>query len=368
MSVTAISKGAAFTKVFQALHLPPLPASSEVPLQLIAQALRRAAHILAPCPRHELERSVRQSLGAFADNLDVLNANVSEVLDSLFAFGDIIEMRPQADDPWSLSPLVIRPAPPAFVARKSGVMILLGVAGDEITPLSSEMNMRVECRGVLRTIMSDGTENLHLLLTDLGLLELSERAWLRLPPAETAAGFRAAWNQRLTESAGTSAIEGLKILDGRSNPSFYNGRWVAPTHGHNGLYVARRTQRYGAPLWCLVDLVEGVAAHFLDLTAGSGHERPCDVAWRVQMALDAGSGTPQRVRLRASGQQTRLDFYSPIPSWAERKLAVDGKPIAPERCLFSYEIPAESGSEIVAFLQSHLWMTPESHPNEGPTP
>jgi hypothetical protein len=365
MSVTAISKVAAFATVMQALHLPPLPVSDEIPHKMVAQALRRAAHILAPCPRHEVEKSVRRSLGFFAADFDAFSATVSEVLDLLFAYGDIFEMRPIADDPWSLSPLVTRPAPPAFVVRRSGKAIILGVAGDEITPLSSEMNRRLEWRGVLRTLAPVGNENLRLLLTDLGLLELSERAWLRLPVTDTAIGFCAAWNLRLKDGAGTPVVDGLQILDGRLNPGFYKGRWVAPARGHNGLHVARRAQRYGAPLWCLVELVDGTSTRLLDLTTRSGHERPCDVAWRIQMASDACSGSPQRVRVRASGDESRLDFFSPIPSWAERKLAVDGERIAPERCLFSYVIPAESRDELVEFLQSHLWMSPDSQRSGG---
>jgi hypothetical protein len=239
-------------------------------------------------------------------------------------------------------------------------MIILGVAGDEITPLSSEVNKRLAWHGVLRILVPEGPENLRTFLTELGLIELSEKTWLRLPSMESATHYSAAWTRRLADTAPASAIEGLQILDTRRPPDFYSGRWVETYSTLNGLHIGRRAQRYGAPLWCLVDLAAGVPRRFLDLASRRDRERTCDLAWRIQMALDADAGTPQRVRLRQADDQVVLDFFSPLPSWAERKLAVVGERTARHRSLLSYLIPQPEVDETIKFVKDYLWITPEA--------
>jgi len=78
------------------------------------------------------------------------------------------------------------------------------------------------------------------------------------------------------------------------------------------------------------------------------------------MALDAALGKPQHVRVRTMDQQSRLDFFSPIPSWAERKMAVVGNRTVAEHCLFSYVVPQEHTVEMTDFLQGYLWIVSEA--------
>ena len=324
--------------------------------QLLAQALRRAAHALAPCPRHELERAVHQSLKGLGLGDGDLRICTEETLETLLVYGEILEMRTATDDPWHTSPLVLRPAPPSFVVRKNGSIVILGVAGDEITPLTSEMNARVAYQGVLRILSPDGSEDLRTLLREVELIELSENAWLRLPPAETATAYLATWRQNLSVTAPATAIEGLRILDTARPSSFYPDRWVGPGAAHSGMYVARRDQRYGAPLWCLVDLTDGAPRRFVDLVSRGDRLRPCDVAWRIQMAIDAKAGSPQRFRIRPLGPGYALDFFSPLPSWAERKLAVAGERTERHKCLVSYRIYAPDLEHERRFLRERLWL------------
>jgi hypothetical protein len=360
MTLAVISRDAALARVAQALRIPvPGTATDGISLPLIAQAVRRAAHILAPCPRHELERAVQQSLKDISADIEEIATRVAEALESLLAYGDILEMRTPAGDPWTTGYFIVRPSPPTFVVRKNGSAIILGVAGDEITPLPSAMNERIGYRGVLRALAPEGTENLRLLLAELGLVELSEKAWLHLPPTESAMHYRQAWAHRLSESASVSAIEGLQTLDTRRSSTYYSGRWVESSISLNGMHVGRRPQRYGSSLWCLVDLVSGVPRRLLDLASKDGRERPCDLAWRIQMAIDAECGAPQRVRIRSSGQGCILDFFSPLPCWAERKLAVTGERVEPNRSLLSYVITSPEVDETVNFIKTYLWITPE---------
>jgi hypothetical protein len=355
--VTLIPSHEVLPRIAKSLRIADV--SARLTAQLIAQALRRAAHILAPCPRHELERAVRQSLRGLDLGDDDLRICTEETLETLLVYGEILEMRTAADDLWLTSPFVLRPAPPAFVVRKNGSVIILGVAGDEITPFTSDMNARVAYCGVLRILSPDGSEDLRALLREMELIELPENTWLRLPPVESAAAYLATWRQKLSITATATAIEGLRILDTVRPSSYYPDRWVDPRVAHSGTYVARRDQRYGAPLWCLVDLKDGVPCRFVDLTSRGDRVRPCDIAWRIQMALDAQAGCPQRFRVRPLGPEYGLDFFSPLPSWAERKLAVAGEKTDRHKSLLSYCVSTTDLEHETQFLRGRLWMEPE---------
>jgi hypothetical protein len=330
--------------------------TTTVSLPLIAQSLRRAAHILAPCPRHELERAVCRALAPLAPDDSIIEEQVNEALHTLIAYGDILEMKTQSDDAWAVSPLVIRPAPPSFVLRKNGTAIILGVAGDEITPLTDASNERIQWHGVLRTLPPQPGENLKEFLSEMGIVELSERLWLRLPIVESASSFLSHWNQTLAQQPHISEIENLQVIDPAQPSNFYKGRWRDPGSTMTGLYVGRRKQRYGSNLWCIVLLEKGAPTRLIDLSLGPYYERPCDVAWRIQMALDAAANRAQQYSMRTGEEGVIFDFYSPIPSWAERKLSTVGSRIATSRCLFTYLIPHSDRNEVTSFLGGYLWI------------
>jgi hypothetical protein len=191
-------------------------------------------------------------------------------------------------------------------------------------------------------------------LKETGLIEISERSWLRSPPAESAAGYVATWSRLLAERP-PSDTDNVRILDGAKPQNYYAGRWTEAT-GHTGLYVGRRGQRYGSELWCLFDLDCGRVRRFLDFVSEGDRLRPCDVAWRVQMAFDAVAGTPQQVAVRSAGTRSIIDFFSPLPSWAERRLTVSGEKTERDRCLLSYSLPAGRLDSELEFLKNTLWL------------
>jgi hypothetical protein len=283
-----------------------------------------------------------------------------ETLETLLVYGEVLEMRAAADDPWGTSPLVLRPAPPSFVVRKDGTAVVLGVAGDDLTPFPPDLNASMASEGVLRILPSNTRPDLRSLLQELGLIELNEQTWLRLPAIELVEAYLAFWRQQLGAASASAAIEGIRILDTKRPTSFYPDRWVDPATMHSGMYIARRPQRYGAGLWCLVDLERGVPRRFIDLVSKGDRVRPCDIAWRIQMAIDAQAGSPQRFRIRTSEAISILDFLSPIPSWAERKLAVGGRRTAPHKSLLSYSLPTSDLEPEARFLQERLWLQPEA--------
>lgn len=319
---------------------------------LLKPALRRAAHILAPAARGDLVRFVAEPLAPFGDQRDA----VESALDEMIVYGDILAMRRQSLDSWGAPAEVLRPAPPTFVRRSNDEFIILGSAGDHPTALSQDLDALLIYDGVVRRLgIQDEDLSAHLRL--MGFAQLSEQAWLRTPPVESHAAHLARWQARLDAAPSLEhAVDGLDLLDGARNPVFYRGRWTAPGT-QSGMFVARRPQLYGAPLWSLARFEEGRVLRLIDLYADDDRQRPCDLAWRIQAALDAERATPQRARVQRTTGTASIDLFSPLPAFAERRLALVATKAARARCLYSFALPTARLAEEVGALRALLWMT-----------
>ena len=137
---------------------------------------------------------------------------------------------------------------------------------------------------------------------------------------------------------------------------FYPGRWVEP-EGLSGVFVGRRSQSYGASVWCAVELKDGCPVHALDFPGKKSPWRGCDEAWRLQASIDSRRGEAQVFEIRDGPPGTRLfDFFSPVPMWVRRRLDAVGEPALPSRCLFSYKLREEEVAEESAFLEEFAWL------------
>ncbi len=358
--IPALSSREALGSIIRSLRLPASLTES-VSDEVIAQSLRRAIHIEAPCAAYALARAACEALTGLGLPDEALESRIEEVMESLIAYGDILEMRNAGEDRWKADgALELRAAPPAFVQRKDGSVVLLGVAGDEITPLPGDWDPRIHYRGALRIVRFETGEDTRALLHEMGLFELPEAVWLRLPSREISATHIKTWHDRLAAEPPSTPIQGLQILDTRKSPTYYAGRWMEARASHDGFFVARRPQRFGAPLWCIVDLERGVVKRFKDLFSPGDRIRPCDLAWRLQAALDAEAGAPQRYRVAPPLGATRITFFSPLPCWAERRLAIVGDKAKPENGLYAFDVPPGAAAAETGFLREMLWMTERS--------
>ena len=325
--------------------------------QIIAQSLRRGVFILSPCVRHELENAIEQALCALClVPKDELVSRIHTTLEQLLVFGEIFEMKTLQGENWQSASLILRPAPPSFVCRCDNSIVILGIAGDELTPLTSELNEQVSFHGPLRILSSNQKDHIANSLREMGLIELSEKVWLHLPIAQSPAQFLSSYLEALNEAPRTEKIEGLRILDSSRSPHNYKDRWVEPRGDLDGVYIARRPQKYGSALWSFVQLHLGIPERFIDLYSRDDRERPCDLAWRLQAAIDAEIGAPQNFKVEPVDSDCRYDFYSPLPSWAERALAVVGERVAPIKCLVSYKVPKRLTEDKCRMLRELMWM------------
>lgn len=321
--------------------------------ELLKPALRRGAFLLAPCSAADLIAFVAEPLMPLGD----LRNTLEDALAELIAYGDILEMRRLDSDPWDAPALTLRPAPPSFILRGQHEAILVGVSGDLPSPLTAELADQVAEEGPVRVLRSD-IEHLDAHLKLLGLTQLTESIWLRTPVAEAAQAFVSRWSEKLEARLDlVGAVDGLEILDPAKPRRSYRNRWRQPAAGDTGIFVAKRGQVYGGKIWCLVRLEGGTPIKLLDLYSDSDRQRPCDLAWRLGAAIDAVRGDPLSLVVRKIGEKSRLEFSSPIPSFAERHLALAGAKLAGDGYLFAFEMDNTKVEREVNHLQSLLWMT-----------
>lgn len=353
--IEILSPARVLERTGRALALSELQSSAET---ITAQSLRRAVSALAPCSRAEALRFARQPLASLLSQPDEW---FEAVLDELIAYGDILEVTLQDQDNWQTEKLVLRPAPPSFVRRANGDLIILGVAGDQPTALLGELDERLLHRGTLRTLEQPLPSGTTDLLKALGLIELVESAWLRAPATTSAQSYsEQILNQLHRTEVATAPVEGLSILDPAASVKFYSGRWRLPGPGDSGVYIARRRQLFGLRPWCLAELDKGLPRRLQDLVATDDQERPCDLAWRIQAAFDATAGRPQLVRPVQTEEAVTLEFFSPLPAFAERRLAARGEKLARSGCLFAYSLSPTAAREELAALSEKLWLI-ETH-------
>ena len=353
MVITRLTPDGVLQSVGQSLGLDPTQYRIDSDA-FLAALVRRVAGALCPCSPSTLASAVQESLqylsppGAATKLLD-------SVIEKLVVVGDLLELSQVTIDDSHVKGTWVFVAPPSFVARPGGSVIISGISLDEITPLPASLSTRVCHEGVTRILHPAPSEDLSGVLRDLGFVELSAKHWLRAPTQTSPQFARDAMLIRLEAQPASGSIPELTILDPSSAVTHYRRRWIDPA-GQIGHFVARRPQAYGAPLWGMVSLQDGTAAKFLDFPLKETPFRGCDVAWHLQMAIDATRGTPQRYRLRSTPKGLCFDFFSPLPLWADRRLSILGTSIQPESCLSSYLLPTTELATEEAFLRDRLWL------------
>jgi hypothetical protein len=247
-------------------------------------------------------------------------------------------------------------APASFVVRQSGLVVILGVAADQLSPLPSDLERRIQYVGHIRRLRPcSEKEDLRSELLHVGLLEITSDGWLKSPKLSTASPAVAACDRAHDVVPPSRDIPGLLLLDPTKSVLFYRGRWTEPK-SQTGRFVARRQQAYGADLWCYVQLKHGQPERMIDFPQRGSRWRGCDEAWYLQMAIDAQRGSPQRFRVTPSGDAHILELFSPVPAWARRRWDAIGEPVPKTGSLFAYRIAKAEIEEERRFAREALWL------------
>ncbi len=325
-------------------------------VEAMASSLRRAAGLLCPCSNRTLIHAVVEPLRDLVDDLEAFRQACDEVLEALVAHGDLLEFSITDSEGASGKRALLHTAPPSFVRRKSGVLILLGIVPDGVSPLPEDIEQYVEHKNHVCLLAPAAEGEFADQLLELGYIELSLNAWTKAPERETAWQHLSKFHALLEGVPPSGETPGLLLLDPERSVRYYRGRWVEATN-QTGWFVARRTQAYGADLWCYVEVERGNPVKLVDLPTRTSVWRGCDVAWHLQAAIDYESDSPQLFRLRPGPGDTRvIDFFSPVPMWARRRWDATGEPVVSQGCLFSYKFSHAEVEEELSFLRENLWL------------
>jgi len=340
----------------ESLNMPAVAAdAAPVDDEFLAALLRRLAGFHCPCSPSTLRVALFQSLDKIIPDTEELNERVDSVLEALHAGGDLLELaRVTTIDEHTRSTWVFI-APPSFVLLPSGVAHIFGLAPEETLPLPDSIRSRVRTVGTNRVLDPTPGEDLRAVLVDAAFREQSIDSWLRLPRSTTAAAFRKSRDECLGAAPSSGHIEQLSIYEPSRRERRYADRWVAPTV-QTGKYIGRRPHAYGADTWGYVELKLGEAQRFLDFPLSGSTHRGCDEAWRLLLALENEAGHPLEYRLLPQNDGVAIDFFFPLPVWAQRRLGVVGRRIEQHHCLLSYWLPEQVKSAECEFIEQELWL------------
>jgi hypothetical protein len=356
MDIRRVSPQQAASSALEALGL----GNAEVDLvepEGLAESLRRAASFLCPATRSRIIRAVSDALAGLPGSADLRGADLEGMLASLIGYGDLLELPPGTPGPGRR---LVFLGPPAFVRRRSGACLVMGVRPDGAALLSGELAGLISYESHTRIIRPAGPEAISDQLTGADLPELTEGQWLQSPPPAPAEQVADSYKRRVDAARPAGEIAGLQIIDPAAPVTNYRRRWRSPVKSDGGYYVGRRPQQYGAGLWCFAALSGGMPQRIVDLPLEISAAPAADEAWRLQAALDALTGRPQQFRVTSGSQPGTvvLDFLSPLPSWAQRRLDVIGTPLIwRPGALFSYSIPHAEAAEEHRFLATMMWMS-----------
>ena len=323
---------------------------------LLAALIRRSAGIHCPCSRATLRTSILECTQHLAADEAKRSQRIDDTIEALTVGGDLLELDDVVTEDSDVRQTWVFAAPPGFVKRPNGTAFIFGVIPDQDTFLPSSLGTRVLHDRFTRSIEPLESEDLAHELREQGLQELSDSTWIRSPRNESPDDMLRRTDRFLTHQAPVAAIPDLKILDPALPVTYYPGRWVIPTN-QTGLLVARRPQEFGAPMWCLVQLKDGVPVRLLDLPFEKTRWRACDAAWHLQMAIDHCRHQPQQYRRRPGTCGVQFDFFSPLPQWSRRRLMIFGTTAPPKECLLSFLVPSDQAEAEERFLLDRLWLS-----------
>lgn len=319
--------------------------------------LRRLIGLLAPCSRRDLLRQVKIALAGLTE--EALDDVVSGALEDLIVGGDVLELPVLAGDRGAGTPLQLLGAPPGFVVQGQRIRIL-GVAPDDAKFLPEEVQAMVLARGGDRFIDCEDVDELSAMLCDLKLKQIDVTRWLGVGTDELAETFLRRMAEHLEKMGRSESLVEMQWLwpsDGL--PTWYRDRWHAEPPPDAAMSIARAPQRYGNRRWYLVASGGEPGQRILELPLdGEAAARGCDLAWRIQLALDYASGHPMCYHVTAADVEwAKISLEFPLPLHDRRRLLHLGGRRTSEDHGFRFTVPLTDLASAEAILTS-AWMVP----------
>jgi hypothetical protein len=324
--------------------------------EALAALIRHTAAIRCPCTERELARTVTRLLEPLASRSDVLNERVSNAIDGVVSYGDLIEL---SDGKGANAGQVLALAAPSVVPISARALLLVGLKPEGLNSLPVQVEGQITPRGYARTIEVLDSLTALSTLQSAGFVIIAPDEWNDVPDVRPADQLVGEYERLFKEGSTVGTLDGLDLLTSEGKVTYYRGRW-REAKKHSGTFVARRSRQYGADAWCFVKLDVGRPVGLIDLPTPDYRYRPCDEAWHLQQAIDFLSGNPQRYRVRSIADRKLIafDFFSPVPQWAHRRWNVLGEQVEQRGALFSYLFNQEYLTQEVAFAEIRMWLRP----------
>jgi hypothetical protein len=323
--------------------------------EALAGSLRRAASFQCPTTPRRLVDTVMEAVQPLDPITPLDRQELTGLLDMLVSAGDLVELPP---DPQRRGRLLFL-GPPSFVEQRPGRYLVMGTRPFGAPLLGTDMERRIEYKRHVRVIELDEGEAVKC-LDALGLQAIRQHQWVLAPIASLAEDLILGTRSRLDIANRAGVVTELSLLDPATSFRFYKGRWRQAREEDNGDFVARRSQEYGSDLWCYIRVTDGVPAQLVDFPTGELAVPGRDEAWRLQAAIDSARGSSQVFRVVESQEfpkESFVDFWAPLPTWADRYLELIGTAVSGRRsCLFSYIVPDAALTSLGDYLADMLWM------------
>ena len=129
---------------------------------------------------------------------------------------DLLELADVSVDDSKVKSNWIFAATPGFVERSSGSLFLFGITPDYDTFLPLTLTKRIRHFGFTRILEPQSNEDIPNRLKDLGLRQLSIRAWLKSPRKEAPENMLASHKEVLFRQPTLTHVENLQIIDSGS--------------------------------------------------------------------------------------------------------------------------------------------------------
>ena len=312
---------------------------------------------LCPCSTRTLIQAVTRALKGLVTNDEDLSETVEDTLEALVAHGDLLECHDVIRDDVQKVGALIYTAPPSFIRRKSGAVLLLGIIPDHISLLPEDMEKCIEHVNHVRRFPPNTVNDVRSYLSQLGFVELSPDAWLKTPPNETAAQHLTKLGRLLDTASPSGDVPGLSysIHPVRSVTTVGVGSSQPDRAGAlSGDAPKHTVLTYGATS----RLKKGLPTKFIDLPLASSTFRGCDEAWQLQAAIDFQRHESQWFQVDPGPNSTYVvNFFSPVPMWAKAsRWDSIGEPVVSGGCLFSYRFSPGETEEELRFAQEKLWL------------
>ena len=349
------------SNIINSLKLSRVDPNSEGELNdvTLGNLIRRIAGITCPISRTHLKHHMMLSLLRLLVDKSSLEMKIDAAIDALLVCGDIIQLSSRDTYEPDDGEGFLYTAPPSFLQRDNGRILIIGVGFDDATFLPDSLLNRISITNFSRFIDPISDEDLPKILLELGLRQINRQTWVTAPLAETPGKHLECFKDILVRDGGSANIPELSIYSPDNSCTTYHQGWM-PLDKQTGHYIARRPQAYGSAIWCFIEIIRGRVNAIIDFPIKGTRLRGCDIAWRLQHAIDANINQPLNYYVEKLEDKIQFNFKIPIPLWAQQRLILMGELVHPSRgYVIAFQIPESESATEEKFLQEQLWLTPK---------